>query len=152
MITLCTLWKLLCVQSGCSKRSVIAPQSGKALEREKKQQLNIYLSVLYCQGIIPRNPEKEKKSKWDGEGGGRTKARTFITRLASVTKGTADCFVWWGIWEAISCTSEQSIIGVEGKPFICCFFPVSCLSLFHSMKHYLWTFALCHWMALGSSR
>lgn len=150
MITLYTLWKLSCVQSRCSKRSILSPKRGNAPRRGKTTTTTT--KHLFIRVLFQEIQRERKKAKWDREGRGRTKARTFITRLTSVTKGTVDCFVWWRIWEAISCTSEQSIIRVESRPFICWFFPVSYLSLFCLMKHYLWTFALCYWMVLGSSR
>lgn len=92
-------------------------------ERERERELNIYLLILYGQGIIPRNPEWEKKHSVRQRRRREHKSKEIHYQADyRTTKGTADCFVWWGIWEAIYCTSEQSIIGVEGKPFICWFF------------------------------
>lgn len=87
----------------------------------------IYILTFCWQGIIPRNPEWEKKAEWDSEEGGRRITRSPWPGWPQLHRGTADCFVWWdGFWGPS--TSRIHGRGRKDKLFTCCFFPGSSLS------------------------
>lgn len=87
----------------------------------------IYILTFCWQGIIPRNPEWEKKAEWDSEEGGRRITRSPWPGWPQLHRGTADCFVWWdGFWRPS--TSRVHGRGRKDKPFTRCFFPVLSLS------------------------